>query len=179
MNKNRRKKPDYLNVFRNTQEVDQALLEIATLELQMEAIGAAADMEIRNITQVAAEEIEPLKNRVANLEAAVEAFAVLNREEILPRGRKSLELNHGVLGFRKSSKVQVKKSTLEKLEELGLDAAIRIKKTVDREELKTWSPEKLALVDASLKVSDDFWYETKRADVAEHTPHKQNRSSVA
>jgi hypothetical protein len=50
---------------------------------------------------------------------------------------------------------------LAKLKELKLTKGIRKKEEVNKEELLTWSDEKLALVGAKRHSVDEFYYETE------------------
>ena len=77
---------------------------------------------------------------------------------------KTINLSYGNIGFRLSTKVSVKKTTLELLKKL-FPQGLRIKEEIDKEELKTWDDSQLAQVDAAKVEQDTFFYEVNREEV--------------
>jgi len=165
-----RKKPDNIITLPDLAAADEALLEMGILNLEAEAIQAEAEIEIDKVKVFAAEQIAPKKARMKELELALEAFGKAHREEILPKGRKSLELNFGVLGFRKSTKIRIKKTTLALLKKLDLLPFIRLVESVNKEAMRDLPDDVLAQVDATREISEDFFFEVKREEIVKQTP---------
>ena len=140
-------------------EADEALKEIKIRELTLEKIKNETEQAIQKIREDAAKKAKPYQNEIAAIENALALFGDYNKDELFSK-KKSITLNFGNIGFRKSTKVSTKKTTLELLKKFGLKTAIRTKETIDKDELKKWDKEKLAQVGAKLKEDDIFYYET-------------------
>ena len=166
MAKSRRSKPDNLVHVKDLKAVDAVLAEIAGIKRGLDRIDLDLAEGIDDLRARAAAEAEPLKQRLSALENGLLAFAEYNRPELF-RTKKSVDLVFGSIGFRKSTRISLKRTTLEKLMELGFDEAVRVKRSVDREVLLTWPDERLELVEARRVVQDKFWYETRVEDVGE------------
>ncbi|MDR2020498.1 MAG: host-nuclease inhibitor Gam family protein [Treponema sp.] len=145
-------------------DVNSALRELGILEREIESIDAEAQKQIGEIKAAAAKQGEPLRKKIAELSAKVGAFAEYNRTDLF-KDRKSVELTFGVFGFRKSTSISVKKTTVGLLERLGLQKYLRIEKQPDKEAMKELNDESLAQVDAVRKVKDDFFCEPNREEV--------------
>jgi phage host-nuclease inhibitor protein Gam len=74
-------------------------------------------------------------------------------------------VSFGVFGFRKSTSIHTKKTTLDLLEKLGLDKYIRVKKEADKEAMAVLDDETLAQVDAVRKVKNDFFCEADKEEI--------------
>lgn len=154
-------------------DLDQAnvtLGEIARLKRRLNEIENGMNEEIDAVKARAEREAEPLLKRLKALENGLLAFAEFNRDELFQK-RKSVELTYGMIGYRKSTQVKTMPKVkwadvIEKLEELGLTEAIRIKKSPDKDVMRGWSDERLALVGARKVSQDTFWYETKEEEVS-------------
>lgn len=145
-------------------DANQALAEIGALELQLEAIDGEATKRIGDIKERAAKEGEKGRNRIKELEAALALFAEYNKAEMFS-DKKTIPLTYGEIGFRKSTKVTVKKSTIELLKKLFPGRGIRIDEKVNKEELAEWNDEELAKVDAAKVSTDEFGYKINREEV--------------
>jgi phage host-nuclease inhibitor protein Gam len=148
----------------NLEDANGVLREIGLLEREIEAIDADAQRQIGDIKAAAAKQGEPLRKRIAELTSKVEVFAQYNKGDLF-KDRKSIELTFGVLGYRKSTSISVKKTTVALLEKLRLNNYIRVEKTPDKEAMKNMSDESLAQVDAVRKVKDDFFCEPNREEI--------------
>jgi phage host-nuclease inhibitor protein Gam len=73
------------------------------------------------------------------------------------KDKKTVQLSFGNFGYRKSTSISVKKTTLELLKKLGLDRYIRVKEEPDKEAMADMDDEALAQADAVRKVKDDFF----------------------
>lgn len=155
-----RLKPN-INKINSLEDVDFALKEIGLAERELEQIDAEAQKKIALIKEDALKKGESLRNRIAELASLIGAFAEYNKNELF-KERKSIELTFGVFGFRKSTSIHVKKTTLELLKKLQMFQFIRVKEEPDKEKLAELDDETLASVDAVRKVKDDFFCEANK-----------------
>ncbi len=145
--------------------VDGALHDIAIEQIALRRIEADAEEQVQAIRKGAAAQAEVHQNRIKMIESAIRNYAESHKAEILPKGLKSVELNFGVIGFRLSTKICVKASTLGLLKKLGFVDGIRIREEVNKEVLADWDWQKLSLVDAKQKREDVFYYEVKDVEI--------------
>ena len=146
------------------EDVDLALKEIGLIERELEVIDAEAHKQISEAKEKAAEKGEPLRKRIAEVSAKIGAFAEYNKDELF-KDKKSIELTFGVFGFRKSTCVSVKKTTVELMQKLGLDSFLRIKTEPDKEKMAELDDETLSQVDAVRKIKDDFFCQPNKEEV--------------
>lgn len=158
-------------VIESLHQVEAALKNIACIDRKMEAIKADMNENIELIKTNAAAKVAPLKGDRKNLETALKQFFVLKKSELF-RSKKSLELTHGTVGFRKSSKLKALahmtwEQILGKLKEFGMTSAIRSTEKVNREELRTWSDSKLESIGVAKVESDEFFFEVAQEQLSE------------
>ena len=146
------------------EDVDLTLKEIGLLERELDSIDSAAHAEIVKIKEKAANKGEALRKKIVELSGKIGAFAEYNREDLF-KDRKSLELTFGTFGFRKSTSISVKKTTVGLLKKLNLFDYLNIKETPDKERLAKLDDESLAQVDAVRKVKDDFFCVTNQEQI--------------
>ncbi|MFC2599678.1 MAG: host-nuclease inhibitor Gam family protein [Treponema lecithinolyticum] len=146
------------------EDVDLALKEIGLLERELEVIDAEAHKQISEAKEKAAGKGEPLRKRIAEVSAKIGAFAEYNKDELF-KDKKSIELTFGVFGFRKSTCVSVKKTTVELMQKLGLDSFLRIKTEPDKDKMAELDDETLSQVDAVRKIKDDFFCQPNKEEV--------------
>lgn len=145
-------------------EADGILHEIADLKAQVRKRQADADIAVNAIKEAMVEDTRPMLEQIEAMEKSLAVYSEYNRGELFS-DKKTIELNFGLFGYRQSTSVSVKKTTLELLQKHGFDEAISTKPTVNKEIMRSWSAERLALVDATLVVEDKFWIETKENDL--------------
>ena len=150
--------------IQSLEDVNIALRDIGLAEKELEAIDTAAHKKIAEIKTEAAKKGEELRNRIAEISAKVQAYAEYNREDLF-KERKSIELSFGIIGFRKTTKISVKKTTLELLKKLSLTKCVRIKEEPNKEAMAELDDETLFQVDAVRKVTDDFFCQTNTEEV--------------
>jgi phage host-nuclease inhibitor protein Gam len=150
--------------IKTIEDANLALKEIGLLEHQLAVIDGEANKEIAAIKEKCAKEGEGLRSRIADLSSLLGAYAEYNRAELF-KDRKSVELSFGSFGYRKSTVISVKKTTLELLKKLGKIIFIRTKEEVDKEAMAVMADEELAMVDAVRKVKDTFFCEANREEV--------------
>ena len=168
-----RKKPNNLFPVPDLDTANAALAEIAEIKRSLEAVNAAMNESIDRVKGEAEVKAAPLQTRMKHIEAGLQAFAEHNKTELFQK-KKSVVLDFGVIGFRKSTSIKPQPKTtwamvLGKIKEFGADfsAAIRTKEDVDKEELATWPEERLNLVSARRVVRDTMYYEVNEQKVAE------------
>ena len=146
------------------EDVNLALRDIGLAQKELEAIDTDAHKRIAEIKTDAARKGEPLRNRIAETAGKIQAYAEYNKADLF-KDRKTVELSFGLMGYRKSTKISVKKTTLELLRKLNLTACIRLKEEPDKDAMAALDDETLTAVDAVRKVSDDFFVEPKMEEV--------------
>jgi hypothetical protein len=83
------------------------------------------------------------------------------------KGEKSRRLNFGVVGFRQSTKILIKRvqETLQKLKERGMLDCIIVKESPSKERLREYPDEILAEVGCKRVVEDTFFADIDRERV--------------
>jgi phage host-nuclease inhibitor protein Gam len=150
--------------IKNLDDANAALAEIGSLELRLEKIDGEASQRIGKIKEAAASAGEESRDRIKELESALALFAEYNKAELF-REKKTIELSYGEIGFRKSTKVSVKKSTIELLKKLFPGKGIRVKEEIDKEALAEFEDGELAQVDAAKVENDVFGYKVNRDEI--------------
>lgn len=148
-------------------DVDACLKAIGEVDRELAILEAAQQESIDQIKAATKLAAEPLQNKKAGLELAIQQYAEANRAEFVKT--KSRELTFGSVGFRLSTRVAIKNvgNTLQALKDFGLTACIRIKEECDKEAMKNLPLETLHAVGAALKQEDAFGYEIKRELIQE------------
>jgi phage host-nuclease inhibitor protein Gam len=150
--------------IQSLEEANLVLKEIGLLECELQSIDDTAYKAIAEIKAEAAAKGEAPRKRIADLSSLLGAYAEYNRDELF-KDKKSVQLSFGVFGYRKSTSIHIKKTTLELLQKLHMDRYIRIKEEPDKEAMADLDDEALAQVDAVRKVKDDFFCEANREEV--------------
>jgi phage host-nuclease inhibitor protein Gam len=146
------------------EDANLVLKEIGILEREIETIDGDAHKLIADIKSDAAHKGEPVRKRILDLSALLGAYAEYNRAELF-KERKSVHVSFGVFGYRKSTAIRIKKTTLELLKKLKLTKYIRVKEEADKEAMAKLDDETLAQVDAVKKVKDDFFCEADKEEI--------------
>ncbi|MDR0638059.1 MAG: host-nuclease inhibitor Gam family protein [Spirochaetaceae bacterium] len=146
------------------EEANLVLKEIGLLESELEAIDGEGHRAIAEIKSETAKKGEGKRKRITELSGLLGAFAEYNKDDLF-RDRKSVQLSFGTFGYRKSTKISVKKTTLELLKKLGFDRYIRGKEEPDKEAMKGLDDETPGQADAVRKVKDDFFCEADKEEI--------------
>jgi phage host-nuclease inhibitor protein Gam len=147
-------------------DADNALREIGLLEREIETLDAAAQKQIGDIKAEAKKQGEPLRDRITALSEKLYAFSEYNKKDLY-KDRKSVELAFGVFGYRQSTSISVKKTTVLLLKKLKLEKYVRIEETANKDAMKELDDDSLAQVDAVRKVKNDFYCEADREKINE------------
>ena len=151
-------------------EVDGALRRIGDLQRGIER----AEMDMQAVIDAAkadaATNTKPAREEIARLEGQLSLYADLHREEL--GKKKSRELNHGSIGYRKSTKALLPRAEsklldiIRLLREKGMtDCIISPPPKIDKEALKKYPPNDVISVGANLEIKDTFWYEVTRDEL--------------
>lgn len=165
-----RVKPQNLQPIRTAEEANGALRELGELKRIIADIENRMNDDIALIKQEAAQEAAPHNSRRNALENGLLAYAELQKE-IIFKDKRSLRLDYGELGYRRSAELAPKKgatwkSILGKLKELAFREAIRTKEEPDKEIMSQWPDERLELVDCERRQKDTFWFELDEEKLA-------------
>ena len=145
-------------------DVNMALRDIGLAEKELESIDSDANKRIAEIKTDTATKGEALRSRIQDLSAKIAAFAEYNKADLF-KDNKSVELSFGKFGWRKTTKISVKKNTLELLRKMKLIKCIRVKEEPDKIAMAELDDETLMQVDAVRKVCDDFFCEADTEEV--------------
>jgi phage host-nuclease inhibitor protein Gam len=154
------------------EDANLVLKEIGLLERELESIDAEAHKQITEIKSVAEKDGKPVRKRIADLAALLGAYAEYNKDELFSE-KKTLELSFGCFGYRKSTSISVKKTTVELLKKLRLTRYVRVKEEADKEAMAELDDETLSQVDAVRKIVDKFFCEADREEINKELLKKQ------
>ena len=145
-------------------EANLVLKEIGILEREIEAIDSEAHKLIAGIKEEAAKKGKNIRQRIVDNSALLGAYAEYNRSELF-RDKKSIQLSFGSFGYRKSTSISIKKTTLELLKKLKLFDYILTKEEASKEAMANLDDETLHHVDAVRKIKDDFFCEADKEEI--------------
>lgn len=170
-------------------DVNMALKDIGLAQKELDAIDAKANAEIAKIKEKALKDGESLRTKITESASKIQSYAEYNKDELF-KDAKSLELSFGKIGYRKSTKISVKKTTLEMLKILldgrktelekaeseekrnaitvlitKIQSCIRVKEEPNKESLGLMDDAFLQTVGASRKITNDFFCEANIEEV--------------
>lgn len=165
-----RVKPQNLHPIHNLDEANEALQEIGELKRIQKDIELQMNDDIAKIKAGAEQDAASYMARCTALENGLMAFADANKLELF-KDKRSVDLNYGSIGYRKSTELGTLKgctwkTVLGKLKELAFKEAIRIKEEPDREIMSQWPDERLELVGIQRREKDTFWLEINEEELA-------------
>lgn len=173
MSKSKRVKPEInIKKMKDLGDVNSAMLKIRDIKAEIEQKELEAQEKINDIKEKVAKKVKPLLAKIEPLENGILAFAEYNKDELFTKKR-TVDLTFGQIGYRKSSKISIKKTTLKLLKKFKLRKAIRVKQTVDKEAMKNWSDIKLKKVNAKRVTEDSFWYEINKEKISEQVENER------
>jgi phage host-nuclease inhibitor protein Gam len=158
-----RHKPNVKKI-ETVEDANLVLKEIGLLEVELKTIDSEAHKRIADIKESAAKQGEDKRKRIAELSGLLGAFSEYNKDDLF-RDRKSVELSFGKFGYRASTAITVRKTTIELLKKLGMGKYLRVKEEADKEAMSVLSDEELAQVDAVRKHKNDFFFETNLDEI--------------
>lgn len=169
-----RVKPQNLQPVRNVEEANEAVREIGEIKRIIAGIEGRMNDDIALIKARAAEDAATYRSRMEALENGIYAFSELKKDELFSDKQRSVKLDFGTLGYRRSYEIGTKKgftwkTVLSKLREFAFTDAIRTKEEPDKDVMRGWPKERLELVGCEKKEKDSFWYEVDEAKLTAHT----------
>lgn len=162
MSKGKRITAAAAGVPKSREEADALLAELGTLQRQLERIDLDLSEVVAAAKKSAAEKAKPLADQIRAKVAALCAYATASRDELIPAGRKSVNLSQGTLGFRMAPPaVKVAKGQEEfvitTLRRLGLEDLLRETVELDREAILR-DPSRIAgLAGISVEQTETFY----------------------
>lgn len=142
------------------QQADDFMKQIGDLSLQIKQYEAKANGTINKAKAELAEATDPLLKKITILTDSLEAFAANHVNDF--GNAQSRKLNFGLLGWRRSTSISIKESTLELIKKIfgkTADLYIRTKEEVDKDALKELTDQQLASLDARRKPKEVFFVE--------------------
>ena len=165
----KRKKP--LNVFpvKNIEDANNVLADIASHQRELAAIEAKMNDEIDRIKAEAKAKAAVHEEKIQGYENGLQAFSEYRKEELFEKTR-SISLNFGNFGFRKSTALKAAPKhtwamVLGILKDKGFDTAVRVKESVNKDILGEWSDARLDAVSVRRVTTDQFWYEVNEEEL--------------
>jgi len=119
-------------------DANSVLKEIGLLEREIESIDSEAHKQIAEIKAEAEKKGKPVRKRIADLAALLGAFAEYNREELF-KEKKTVSLCFGSFGYRKTTAISVKKTTVELLKKWGCFNTSASRKSRTRKRWPRWT----------------------------------------
>lgn len=148
--------------------VNDYIRRIGDLAAKIDQDKAEATTEINVIKARLEKKVQSKQQAIDAYTDRIESFCTAHRTDF--KQKRSVKLVFGVVGWRQSSSISVKKTTLDLIKELfGKKAAqfLRVKMTPDKVALDKLTDEQLVSVDARRKVTDDFFVEPIIAEASE------------
>jgi len=159
MAKRMTKKDDVYTIL-SFEQVDTHLVKLGQLQQDKTALEAEADRMIAHVKMDLKRQVAPLTDKIQKHLRSLEVFCGNHRLEFGPRqSRRQL---FGVIGWRKSTAVVVKKTTLEKIRAVfkaRAAAYLHIKEAPNKEALAKLDDTQLAAVDSRGVQREEFFGE--------------------
>lgn len=161
------KRKDDTYTILNFHQADTHLKELATLQRELEALEANADRMINHVKDDLKKQSRPLSEKIQKHVRSLEAFCAEHRDAF---GKsQSKRMLFGVLGWRRSTRISVKKSTLQKIKAMLSPAKryIHVKETPNKDVLDKLTDEQLKQVDARRVRREAFYAEPDMTKIEE------------
>lgn len=165
----KRKKP--LNVFpvKNLEDANKVLARIAHHQREVAAIEADMNKHIDRIKADAKTKAAGHEEKIQGFENGLQAFSEYRKDELFQKAR-SIPLNFGNIGFRKSTSLKpaVKHTwamVLGIIKDKGFKTAVRRKESVNKDVLGEWPDDRLEQVSVRRVSTDQFWYEINEEEL--------------
>lgn len=145
--------------YKTWDEVDNALKELGELQIQKEKIEGEQTLKINQIKDELLQKASGLDEKITKLKKEIERFAEEHRADFSQKRSKTL--NFGKIFFRYTESISTKcvETAIRSLKALNLDAFIRVKEELDKEQLKTLDGKTLARCGITLKQLDKITIE--------------------
>ena len=140
--------------YESWEEVDNALRRLCEIEVRLAEINGRLNTEIDSAKTAAEKAAATLLLEKKILESAALAFAESRKEDF--QKTRSKRLNFGTIAFRVVTRIKEKnaEATIRALRALGLESCVKVKETLDKEELAKLDDKDLVRVGVSRKIED-------------------------
>lgn len=148
-----------LLVFRNWDEVNQALKEIGEIDRKILTIEGDMNRRIDEVKAEAEKDAASLLDRKKRIETNVQEFTESYADEF--KTSKSRKFLYGTVGFRKSTSIITRniKAIIEALKQNRMTDCIIVTEKLNKEELEKYDDAALEKIGAKRKSEDRFFYE--------------------
>jgi len=161
----------------NWDEAADMVKRIGQLQMKINACESKALDDINEAKAALANASKPLLEKIKLNSQSLEAFAVNHRSDI---GKaQSKDLDYGTIGWRKSTKMSVKKNTIELLKKIfgrGYKKYVTIKEVENKDALKRLTDGQLASVGARRKTKEAFYVEPDLPEAIDYEDQKSVRN---
>jgi phage host-nuclease inhibitor protein Gam len=159
--------------IKNLNQAEDALYRIAEIESQMKNFESVRSDVINRANDEFKLSVSGMQAELDELVSHLHDFADEHRDEIIPDGKKSVELSNGTLGYRQNpDSVEVSEKTADLLIDAGFGMMVRIKKEPVKASLKGMSDAELARFEVKRIPGQESFYakavEFRRCDSASH-----------
>lgn len=155
----------------NWTEADQLVKELGEIQRKLTAAADQSTKDTEVIKQWLADQTKPLNERQKHITKSLEAFAEAHKGDF--GDARSRKLDFGLVGWRKSTAIEIAATTLEYIKKLFTPAkqktVINTKETVDKEALAKLTDDELATIMARRKPKDVFFVEPLITEAADKT----------
>jgi len=155
--------------IKDWQDADERIQMTGVLQQRIARVEEEAGLKIDKIKAELAEIVSPYQKAIKVYICSLEAFAVAHPEQF--KDKRSRKLNFGVLGWRKSTSISIKKTTLDLIKKVfpGTSAArfIRVNEAVDKDGLAKLTDGQLASIKARRVEKDVFFVEPDLPEAAD------------
>lgn len=161
------------------EEADKLIGEIGAFQRDIDLAKAAAEEKVAAVKAALEEEIGGKAAEMLAKFQAVMAFASANRDTLLEKGRKSVELSQGQLGWRlgnptvKLARGVDEDSLVATFERLKLDDLLRVTTSLDRQAILK-EPKRIEGI-AGITVEQDETFFVKPLEVTTETTAKAGK----
>lgn len=170
------KKLKRISTIKSLEEVNKKLSELKSASARMKKLESELNIKRTELENKFTPELSKLKEQKLLIESDVELYATENKN--LFEGKRSVDMLHGAIGFRQSTKLSTLKGfkwhdVVERIKSIGgkfKKDYLRIKEELAKDELKTdMANGKLSEADArkicvELEQTDNFFIELNEAE---------------
>ncbi len=151
-----------LNLSEIKRASDTALADIAFFRLAIENLETEAEAAMQAVRDTFASRLAPLRAKLKLNEEWL-TYTMRSNKRFLFSGTDVVDLVHGSLVRTEADKVIIPRDALKKCKSLGLEDAIKIVESIDREAVEKWPDARLTLIGAVRKPKEEFKYSLKEA----------------
>jgi len=165
--------PPLLIPIGDWRHADDMLRRLGDLQVRLRQAECAAKADIDEVKSRLDKTAKPLQQAIELHVRSLEAFCWHHRAEF---GKaKSRKLTFGVIGWRKSTAIEIiKKTTLDLIKEVlpaaKRRACIKVKESVDLKALAKLTDEELAGIQARRRTTEGFFVEPLIPEATDHGP---------